>query len=184
MVDDIEHEYRRLLYVAMTRAAERLIVGGVQPGNRKDVPPAPWYQLITKGLETSDSHVREFDTKDGVVRRYTRPRTRSARRGSTAQRRRNASCCSRRTGFTRRLRRSRPRSSSGGRRMPPTKATVPARRDGARPQQALRRGVLVHRLLQSLPEIAADRRRAARTAIWRATPPTGPTTNAKRSPHR
>ena len=41
MVDDIEHEYRRLLYVAMTRAAERLIVGGVQPGNRKDVRPAP-----------------------------------------------------------------------------------------------------------------------------------------------
>ncbi len=55
MVDEIEHEYRRLLYVAMTRAAERLIVGGVQPGNRKDVPPGSWYELITAGLQKSGS---------------------------------------------------------------------------------------------------------------------------------
>ena len=34
MLDDTEHEYRRLLYVAMTRAADRLIVAGIQPGNQ------------------------------------------------------------------------------------------------------------------------------------------------------
>ena len=32
-----EEEYRRLLYVAMTRAADRLIVGGCMPGNMKTV---------------------------------------------------------------------------------------------------------------------------------------------------
>ena len=36
---EIEHEYRRLLYVAMTRAADRLIVAGIQPGNRNGVRP-------------------------------------------------------------------------------------------------------------------------------------------------
>ena len=51
MLDDTEDEYRRLLYVAMTRAADRLIVGGCMPGNRKDVRPSSWYDLIAKGLE-------------------------------------------------------------------------------------------------------------------------------------
>ena len=35
MLDETEDEYRRLLYVAMTRAADRLIVGGCMPGNMK-----------------------------------------------------------------------------------------------------------------------------------------------------
>ena len=34
---ETEDEYRRLLYVAMTRAADRLIVGGCMPGNIKSV---------------------------------------------------------------------------------------------------------------------------------------------------
>ena len=33
MLAETEDEYRRLLYVAMTRAADRLIVGGCMPGN-------------------------------------------------------------------------------------------------------------------------------------------------------
>ncbi len=37
MIAETEDEYRRLLYVAMTRAADRLIIGGCKPGNRKDV---------------------------------------------------------------------------------------------------------------------------------------------------
>ena len=40
MIDDTEDEYRRLLYVAMTRAADRLIVGGCMPGNMKSCPAA------------------------------------------------------------------------------------------------------------------------------------------------
>jgi len=31
MLAETEHEYRRLLYVAMTRAADRLIVGRLMP---------------------------------------------------------------------------------------------------------------------------------------------------------
>ena len=46
MVGETEDEYRRLLYVAMTRAADRLIVGGCMPGNMKNVRPFSWYDLI------------------------------------------------------------------------------------------------------------------------------------------
>ena len=54
MLGDTEDEYRRLLYVAMTRAADRLIVGGCLPGNMRSVRPLSWYDLITKGLAGSD----------------------------------------------------------------------------------------------------------------------------------
>ena len=43
-----DDEYKRLLYVAMTRAADRLHVYGYQ--NRKDVRDMSWYNLIKKGL--------------------------------------------------------------------------------------------------------------------------------------
>ena len=51
MLDETEDEYRRLLYVAMTRAADRLIVGGCMPGNMNTVRECSWYDLIAKGLE-------------------------------------------------------------------------------------------------------------------------------------
>ncbi len=62
MKDDTEDEYRRLLYVAMTRAADRLIVGGVLPGNRNAVRELSWYDLITKGLSASDLQHQEIQT--------------------------------------------------------------------------------------------------------------------------
>jgi ATP-dependent helicase/nuclease subunit A len=44
-------EHRRLLYVAMTRAAQRLIVAGHQTSKRR--PPDCWYDLIVSGLGDS-----------------------------------------------------------------------------------------------------------------------------------
>ena len=41
-------EHRRLLYVAMTRAAQRLIVAGYETSKRR--PPDCWYDLILSGL--------------------------------------------------------------------------------------------------------------------------------------
>ncbi len=69
---ETEDEYRRLLYVAMTRAADRLIVGGVLPGNRKSVRELSWYDMIAKGLEKSDLVGQELTTSHGAVTRYTR----------------------------------------------------------------------------------------------------------------
>src|SRR5205823_7561004 len=48
MLEETEDEYRRLLYVAMTRAADRLIVGGCMPGNMNKIRPFCWYDLIAK----------------------------------------------------------------------------------------------------------------------------------------
>src|SRR6185437_11567056 len=73
MLDDTEDEYRRLLYVAMTRAADRLIVGGCMPGNRRDIRPLSWYDLIDKGLRNSDLKVEAFENAGGKVQRYFRP---------------------------------------------------------------------------------------------------------------
>ena len=44
-------EYRRLLYVALTRAEDRLYIGGWQTGQmRNGVPEESWYSLIAAGL--------------------------------------------------------------------------------------------------------------------------------------
>ncbi len=43
-LSEAEHEYRRLLYVAMTRAADLLIICGAE-GQRKR-PKGCWYDLI------------------------------------------------------------------------------------------------------------------------------------------
>ena len=62
MLDDTEDEYRRLLYVAMTRAADRLIVGGCMPGNRNGIRPLSWYDLIDQGsrqFRTATAGIRE-----------------------------------------------------------------------------------------------------------------------------
>ena len=53
MLDETEDEYRRLLYVAMTRAADRLIVAGCMPGNMNSVRENSWYDLIERGLANS-----------------------------------------------------------------------------------------------------------------------------------
>ena len=47
--DEAEDEYRRLLYVAMTRAADRLVVAGSRGINR--MPDGCWYQLIETALK-------------------------------------------------------------------------------------------------------------------------------------
>jgi len=47
--EDRDREYRRLLYVAMTRAEDRLYVCGWK--SSRDVSPDSWYELIRAGLE-------------------------------------------------------------------------------------------------------------------------------------
>ncbi len=71
-IQESEDEYRRLLYVAMTRAADRLIVGGCLPGNRKEVRPNSWYGLIAQGLENSGLSETEIQRSHGSVKRYAR----------------------------------------------------------------------------------------------------------------
>src|SRR4029077_17093829 len=57
-------EYRRLLYVAMTRAADRLIICGADGERRR--PDGCWYDLVRAAL---DPHlVEETDDGEKVLR--------------------------------------------------------------------------------------------------------------------
>ena len=59
-----ENEHRRLLYVAMTRAADRLVVCGASGERGK--PPGCWYDLV-HGALTPGARKRPADDGDGTV---------------------------------------------------------------------------------------------------------------------
>ena len=64
---EAEDEHRRLLYVAMTRAAERLIVCGCQGVNRR--PEGCWYDLVVNGLAAS-ADFQDTGEGDARIGRY------------------------------------------------------------------------------------------------------------------
>ncbi|OQW55199.1 MAG: double-strand break repair helicase AddA [Proteobacteria bacterium SG_bin9] len=161
MKGEMDDEYRRLLYVAMTRAADRLIVGGCLPGNRREVSPTSWYALIREGLKRSGLVEAKIETDDGSVFRYSKSDDLGAPADlfsidrakppielpdwlRTPDQPRPAS---------RALIRPSARNDSNG---TSAHALSPNQRE-----RALQRGNLVHRLLQSLPEIPSERRRDA-----------------------
>ncbi|MFT8467695.1 double-strand break repair helicase AddA [Acetobacter syzygii] len=55
-------EYNRLLYVALTRAADRLVVCGWKPG--RTVPPESWYERCRLGFECAGAEVRDWSLGD------------------------------------------------------------------------------------------------------------------------
>ncbi len=161
MKGEMDDEYRRLLYVAMTRAADRLIVGGCLPGNRREVSPASWYALIKEGLKRSGLVETTIETGDGPVFRYSKSDDTGAPADlfsiadakppialpdwlRTPDHPRPA---------PRALIRPSARNSND---QPSTRELSPNQRN-----RALQRGTLVHRLLQSLPDVPHERRRDA-----------------------
>lgn len=162
MLDETEDEYRRLLYVAMTRAADRLIVGGCMPGNMTSVRKFSWYDLIVRGLANSGLQLQEMETAGGAVKRYSRPEDAAAPTIPTVVPAAAA-----------------PIVLPSWLRMPALpeapvepflRPSDPAEQEGHRVRtsesireraRALQRGTLVHRLLQSLPDLAPERRRDA-----------------------
>ena len=162
MLEETEHEYRRLLYVAMTRAADRLIIAGCMPGNRNSVREHSWYDLVRRGLENSDLAFEEIPAGDGVVKSYRRaedptPETDIALDAAASPHPvlpewlRTPAAPDPIIG--RQLRPSDPGTDEGKSFRTGESLVLRAR--------ALLRGTLVHRLLQSLPDIAGKRRRDA-----------------------
>jgi ATP-dependent helicase/nuclease subunit A len=161
MLGETEDEYRRLLYVAMTRAADRLVVGGCMPGNMNNVRPLCWYDLIGKGLEKSGLQSQTIETSGVSVKRYMRPEDGAMATGQPATT--EAAPVDRPAWLYETIATA---AGAGNLLRPSDSADGNTRRfragDSSQTRaQALRRGTLVHRLLQSLPEIAADRRRDA-----------------------
>ncbi len=162
MLGETEDEYRRLLYVAMTRAADRLIVGGCMPGNMNTVRKFSWYDLIVKGLGNSGLRLLEIETSDGPVKRYSRPEDVTAGTGAAA-----APAAGAPIELPAWLRTPAPAESPTDDLLRPSN---PAEDENHRVRtgesiqlraRALQRGTLVHRLLQSLPDVAAEHRRDA-----------------------
>jgi ATP-dependent helicase/nuclease subunit A len=165
MIGDTEDEYRRLLYVAMTRAADRLIVGGCLPGNMRSVRPLSWYDLIAKGLQGSGLQLQEIETAAGLVKRYTRPGETTSAAAPAAASPPQAPVALPNWLLTP----AQPDFPANS----PLRPSDPAQ-EGSRKirtaesldqrARALQHGTLVHRLLQSLPDIAAPRRHEAALA--------------------
>ncbi len=149
------HEYRRLLYVAMTRARDELHICGCR--GVREPPQDCWYNMIAPVLKPL---MREMADADGNIagwRLGANPR----QAGDVLQ------------------------EHSGGQALPAWMSSRPAppaatetweapsrlgreRANTAELQRRVRRGNLLHKLLQHLPDIAADAREDyARRAIRR-----------------
>ncbi len=154
-------EYRRLLYVAMTRAAERLVVCGAQGKNK--IPDGCWYQLVRDALE--GECVREAgDDGAADVLRY-----RKHAAEPTAAAAKPNECLPQRS-LPDWLRRKAAPEALAIRTLTPSESEAPLRRaPSPGSAQALLRGSVTHRLMQALPNIAQERRaEAARAYLARA----------------
>jgi ATP-dependent helicase/nuclease subunit A len=154
-LSDAEDEYRRLLYVAMTRAADRLIVCGAEGVRGR--PPGCWYDLIRAPLEPF--LVEETDGAEKVLRyRKTEAALAPAVPDFSAEETQQGELPS----WLRELAPPQPPRAAP---LSPSSAfdeeigrTAAAGATAADRQHALDRGRIVHRLLQSLPDIPPARR--------------------------
>jgi ATP-dependent helicase/nuclease subunit A len=71
-VDRAARENRRLLYVALTRARDRLVVCGRVAANRSDPEPGSWYALVEQGFERPDiaAETRAIEKGSFAFRRF------------------------------------------------------------------------------------------------------------------
>ncbi len=148
-----EEEHKRLLYVAMTRAEDRLYVAGWETRNKP--PVGNWYERISAGLDGA--------LTEGVgVKRMTSPQAVPVEPPTEAAERARAPLPA--WAFA-------PPAPEPT----PSRPLAPSRPEGEEPavlsplapddKDRFRRGILIHRLLQSLPDIAASKRRPA-AARW------------------
>ena len=160
-----EDEYRRLLYVGMTRAADRLIVCGAV--GRNAMPAGCWYDLVAQGLEASGElteapadygePAKDEAPEDYMVKRFQKFAAPSSEPPAAAPIAAHAA----------------PKQAWLAQDAPaePKHKTITPSSDDAPPKTltavsrearraAMLRGSLIHRLLQSLPDVAPESRRA------------------------
>jgi ATP-dependent helicase/nuclease subunit A len=140
-------EHRRLLYVALTRARDRLVVAGHCRADAKTgepaVPPESWYALVRDG----------WTDHPGVVRAAPEPAEDAARAAAPPP----AAAVEDEPDW---LRRPLPIAAPAPRLRPSG-----SRSGGGPPEAAVLRGAMVHRLVQFLAQCPAAEREAAATRI-------------------
>ncbi len=155
---DAVDEYRRLLYVAMTRAANRLVICGAV--GQKKLHEGCWYDLIVKALA---QHCTEepADFGEGTVLRYRKtpagpevlsPFTTAPEPAPAPERPAWLSRAAPSTGA--------PAAPLSPSQLYDQTGPIAPSYDAAR-RQAMARGVVMHRLLQSLPGVAPGQRAQA-----------------------
>jgi ATP-dependent helicase/nuclease subunit A len=149
-------EYRRLLYVALTRAADRLYIAGFE--TTRGMNEGCWYDLVAKafaGLPQADFRFDEhWSGKGWRIEHHGRP----AKAAEPPIGRRQAAVAVEDWATT-----------PAPREVPPPRPLAPSRPAEEEPparspfgdESRFRRGRLVHRLLQTLPNLAPAARREA-----------------------
>ena len=146
-------EYRRLLYVALTRAADELYVTGWMGQNHKKIPEGCWYDYVAKAMEKTGqeqedgSWILADNTYSDVAIAQTKPHTPHL----TPQ-----------TSLPPWLNQPMPEEPV------PPRPLMPSKPKLAEPSQDsplgggdAKRGTLIHRLLEILPDIAPEHRQAS-----------------------
>ncbi len=156
-----DQEYRRLLYVALTRAEDRLYVCGWLPKNKAEAADGSWYALTAEAL-TADSAVTPFPFTGpwgGEGLRLREPQTVPVGASAAAASRPDPAPL---PPWARAPAPSEPE---------PSRPLTPSRPDedepavrsplGADDGRRFRRGLLLHRLFETLPELSPEVREAA-----------------------
>jgi len=172
LVEAQNREYHRLLYVAMTRAEDRLYVCGWQT-KRPRGGETSWYELIKAGIAASprsETVTDAFLANNGglasaEVLRLAEAQKRPPKTEGEKERAHPVEA------LPLWARANAPVDATPPRPLAPSRAAFvdPAAgsplRDDKR--QRFQRGLIIHRLLQSLPDLPLDRRRAAAEAFVR-----------------
>ncbi|HWK88270.1 MAG TPA: double-strand break repair helicase AddA [Xanthobacteraceae bacterium] len=152
-----EGEHRRLLYVALTRARDAIVVAAAE--NRGRIPEGSWYRLVRGALEgTGGDFVEIEDHGYGFSEKVFRWRYQPAQ--VPPQRALSKPETIAEPDWLRR-----PIAGISSR------APAAPRKDGESSTaraEARRRGVLIHRLLQELPRFPAEREKRARQYLANA----------------
>ncbi len=153
---DARDEYKRLLYVAMTRAAERLVICGAKGAHK--IPDGCWYQLVEEAL-SADCVSEPADDGDGEVLRY-----RKGEAPALAPVKSASAAAAKPAPLPGWLTANAPAEAAAMRSIAPSSVMVDEAAGSLGPggtAVALKRGLLTHRLMQSLPDIAPERRAQA-----------------------
>ncbi len=162
-----DREYRRLLYVAMTRAADRLYVVG-WPGRRTE-PADCWYRLVETGLAALDGDGAERVEFDFAPLGFPEWRGRGWRLAARQSVRADPtgaapSAIAPDEGFPAWVREPPAPEPTPGRPLAPSRPSEapPVRSPlGDDDGRLFHRGLVIHRLLQTLPELPRERRAEA-----------------------
>ncbi len=171
-------EHNRLLYVALTRAEDRLVVCGWQ--TRRELPDTCWYRLVERGFAALPTETEEFDAFGSELRRYRTPQLAAVEMPRETAGRTAVADLPSWVG----------RSPDWRALPPPDEDAQPVRLAPSRPENAelgpvpasasplaardatgnrFKRGRLIHALLQHLPDLPPERHEAAARA-WLARP--------------